>query len=87
MEAMLLTVTGQEKVIHILEQSALCHFSWEAREVGSQVFSKQGWSVFEPLGKEGSGQLHLTSRFWAGPLEGKKRLALQGQMEAEECVF
>jgi hypothetical protein len=87
MEAMFLTVTCQEEVIYILEKSTLCCLSWEASEVGSQGFSKQVWGVFECLRKMGPGQLHLMSHFWVGPLEGKERLALWGQMEAEECVL
>jgi hypothetical protein len=63
MEAMLLTVAHQEKVIHALEQSSSCCLLWEASKVGSQGFSEQGWGVFEPLGKRGPGQLNLISRF------------------------
>jgi hypothetical protein len=53
MEAMLLTVAHQEKVIHILEQSALPRLLQETRKVSSQVFSEQGWGVFNLWGRQG----------------------------------
>jgi hypothetical protein len=86
---MLLTVACQEKVIHILEQSVLYCLCGKPLRSAAKASPNRVGEFLNPWGKNHQMQpcqLHLMSHFWVSPLEGKKRLALQGQMEAEECI-